>query len=118
MIQIEPAEALATAGEPVRFGLRAFDAKGNPVAVPAGAEWSLEGLAGNVAGGALTPEAGRSQVGKVVAKLSGLTATARVRSIAPLRKSGPSCTWPTSRIRTGTPSRETTTVCSMSARDC
>jgi outer membrane protein assembly factor BamB len=84
VVQIVPAEALATAGDTVRFGLRAFDAKGNPVAVPAGAEWSLEGLAGKLADGALTPEAGRSQAGKVVAKLGGLTASARVRSIAPL----------------------------------
>jgi hypothetical protein len=84
VVQIVPAEVLARAGETVRFALRAFDAKGNPVAVPAGAEWSLEGLAGKLADGALTPEAGRSQAGKVVAKLHGLTASARVRSIAPL----------------------------------
>lgn len=81
---VTPAEVLIQPGETARFTVQAFDAKGRPVPAPAGVEWSLEGLAGNVAGGAFTPAAGRSQAGKVVARAGGLTASARVRSIAPL----------------------------------
>lgn len=84
VLLVEPAEVLIQPGQTARFTVKAFDAKGQPVAAPAGVEWSLEGLAGKVENGSLTPEAGRSQAGKVVAKAGALTASARVRSIAPL----------------------------------
>ena len=84
VLQVVPAEVLIHPGETVRFTVRAFDDKGRPVAAPATVEWSLQGLVGKVDGGALTPEAGRSQAGTVVAKAGALTAPARVRAIAPL----------------------------------
>lgn len=84
VLQVVPAEVLLEPGETVRFTVRAYDAKGRPVRVPGGAEWSLAGLAGTVDGGALKPAAGRAQAGKVVAKLAGLEAAARVRVIPPL----------------------------------
>ncbi|HSF42294.1 MAG TPA: PQQ-binding-like beta-propeller repeat protein [Thermoanaerobaculia bacterium] len=84
ILRVVPAEVLVKPGEAVRFAVRAFDAKGRPLPAPAGAEWSLQGLAGKVDGGAFTPEAGRSQAGKVVAKAGGLEAAARVRVVGPL----------------------------------
>ena len=84
VLQVMPAEVLIEPGKAARFEVRAFDDKGRPVAAPAGVEWSLQGLAGKVDGGAFTPEAGRSQAGKVTAKAGSLTAEARVRVIPPL----------------------------------
>jgi outer membrane protein assembly factor BamB len=84
VLQVVPAEVLIQPGEAARFTVKAFDAKGRPVAAPAAAEWSLAGLAGKVEGGALTTEAGRAQAGTVVAKAAGLEAAARVRAIPPL----------------------------------
>lgn len=84
VLQVVPAEVLIKPGETARFTVKAFDAKGRPVAAPAAVEWSVAGLAGKVEGGALTTEAGRAQAGKVVAKSGGLEAAARVRAIPPL----------------------------------
>jgi len=84
VLQVTPLEVLAKPGETVRFTLRAFDAKGRALPAPAAAEWSLQGLAGKVSGGALTLEAGRSQAGKVAAKVGSLEAAARVRVVGPL----------------------------------
>ncbi|HYO13234.1 MAG TPA: PQQ-binding-like beta-propeller repeat protein [Thermoanaerobaculia bacterium] len=84
LLQVVTADVLVAPGRPVRFEVRAFDAKGRPLPAPTGAEWSLQGLAGKVDGGSFTPEAGRSQVGKVVAKTGGLEGAARVRVVAPL----------------------------------
>jgi outer membrane protein assembly factor BamB len=92
LVQVVPAEVLVRPGEPVRFELRAFDDHGRALGgKPAAAEWSLEGLAGDLANGSFTPAPGRSQAGKVVAKVAAaapggpaLTAAARVRVIAPL----------------------------------
>jgi hypothetical protein len=74
VLQVVPAEVLIKPGETARFTVKAFDAKGRPVAAPATAEWSVAGLAGKVEGGVLTTEAGRAQAGKVVAKSGGLEA--------------------------------------------
>ncbi|HYN21790.1 MAG TPA: PQQ-binding-like beta-propeller repeat protein [Thermoanaerobaculia bacterium] len=84
VLQVVPAEVLAEPGKPVRFAVKAFDAKGRPVPPPTAVEWSLAGLAGTVEGGAFTPQAGRAQAGKVVAKSAGLEGAARVRAIPPL----------------------------------
>jgi hypothetical protein len=84
VLQVVPAEVLIKPGEPTRFTVKAYDAKGRVVAAPAAVEWSVAGLAGKVEGGALTTEAGKAQVGKVVAKAAGLEAAARVRAIPPL----------------------------------
>lgn len=84
VLQVVPGEVLIRPGEATRFEVRAYDAQGRPVAAPAGVEWSVQGLAGKVDGGSLTTEAGRAQVGKVVAKAGALEASARVRSVPPL----------------------------------
>lgn len=84
VLQVVPAEVLVRPGEAVRFEVRAFDAQGRAVQVSGTPEWALQGLAGKVEGGAFTAEAGRSQAGKVTAKLGALEAAARVRAIAPL----------------------------------
>ncbi len=86
VLQVVPTEALIKPGETLRLAVKAFDAKGRPVPSPSpdAVEWSLAGLAGSVEGGALTPQAGRAQAGKVVAKSAGLEAAARVRVIPPL----------------------------------
>lgn len=81
VLQVVPAEVLIQPGQAARFTVKAFDAKGRPVAAPAGVEWSLEGLGGKVEGGTFTPDGGRSQAGKVVAKAGTLTGSARVRSV-------------------------------------
>lgn len=84
VLQVVPAEVLIRPGETARFEVRAFDAQGRSVPVSGTPEWSLQGLAGKVEGGAFTAEAGRPQAGKVAAKLGGLEAAARVRVIPPL----------------------------------
>jgi outer membrane protein assembly factor BamB len=84
VLQVVPAEVLIQPGQTVRFTVRAFDGQGRALPAPAGAEWALQGLAGKVAGGAFTPDAGPPQAGKVVAKAGGLEAAARVRVIPPL----------------------------------
>ncbi len=83
-IQVVPAEVLIQPGQAKAFVARAFDAKGQLIG-PMEAEWSLKGIAGQVAGGKLTPDqAAGSQVGLLVARVGDLEATSRVRVIAPL----------------------------------
>jgi outer membrane protein assembly factor BamB len=88
VLQIVPAEVLIQPGQTVRFAVRAFDGQGHALPAPAGAEWALQGLAGQLAAEsgstAFTPEAGRPQAGLMVAKAGGHQATARVRVIPPL----------------------------------
>jgi outer membrane protein assembly factor BamB len=84
VLRVVPAEVLAEPGKPVKFEVRAFDERGRPVQVAGAAAWTLQGLAGKVDGGTFTGDAGRSQAGKVAAKLGDLEATARVRVVAPL----------------------------------
>jgi outer membrane protein assembly factor BamB len=84
VLRVVPAEVLIRPGETARFTVRAFDAQGRALPAPPAAGWTLQGLAGQVSNGAFTPEAGRPQAGKVVAKAGALEATARVRVIPPL----------------------------------
>ncbi len=84
VLQVVPAEVLLRPGETVRFTVKAFDAQGRALPAPAGAVWSLQGLAGTLADGGFTPDAGKPQAGKVAAKVGTLEATARVRVIPPL----------------------------------
>ncbi|HKQ62545.1 MAG TPA: hypothetical protein VJS92_14735, partial [Candidatus Polarisedimenticolaceae bacterium] len=66
------------------FKLRAFDARGRTVPVPAEVQWSTN-LAGSVAGERLTTDpAVRFKVGTVSVKAGELQAQARVRVVAPL----------------------------------
>ncbi|HEY2291036.1 MAG TPA: PQQ-binding-like beta-propeller repeat protein [Thermoanaerobaculia bacterium] len=84
VLQVVPAEVLAQPGQTVRFQVRVFDDHGRALPPPAGAEWSLRGLAGDLAGGGFTPAPGQAQSGKVVAKLGNLEGAARVRVVPPL----------------------------------
>ncbi len=85
-IHVVPAEIIVTAGEPVRFQVRAFDAAGRSLGTR-DATWSLDGLAGarlRVNGEFAADPQASNQAGKVVAKVGDLTAAARVRVFAPL----------------------------------
>jgi len=84
VVQVVPVEVLIQPGQSARFQVRAFDGHGRALPAPAAAEWSLQGLAGEAAGGSFTPAAGRAQAGKVVAKVGSLEGAARVRVIPPL----------------------------------
>ncbi|HYH47776.1 MAG TPA: PQQ-binding-like beta-propeller repeat protein [Thermoanaerobaculia bacterium] len=83
-LQVVPFEVLVKPGQAVRFEVRAFDERGRPVKLTGTPEWSLQGLAGKLAAGSFTGDAGRSQAGKVAAKLGNLEAAARVRVVTPL----------------------------------
>jgi hypothetical protein len=84
-LQVVPAEVLAGAGESLQFEVRAYDAQGRLLGTRQ-ATWTLQDLAGAVdANGTLrTDVAAGSQLGKVVAQVGSLTASARVRVIEPL----------------------------------
>jgi hypothetical protein len=85
IIQVVPAEVLASAGETVRFEVRAYDDKGRLIGTRP-ATWSLQDLTGRVSSDgsfSIDARAGH-QVGKVMAAVGNLTAAARVRIIAPL----------------------------------
>ncbi|HKH44088.1 MAG TPA: PQQ-binding-like beta-propeller repeat protein [Thermoanaerobaculia bacterium] len=84
VLQVVPAEVLIQPGQTVRFTIKAFDSQGRALPAPAGAEWTLQGLAGKLDGGAFTPDPGKPQAGKVTAKVGTLEAAARVRVIPPL----------------------------------
>lgn len=84
VLQVTPGEVLIQPGQTVRFTVRAYDAQGRALAAPAGAAWSLQGLAGKIDGGAFTPDAGKPQAGKIAVKAGALEASARVRVIPPL----------------------------------
>jgi outer membrane protein assembly factor BamB len=80
---VVPAEVLIKPGETVGFEVRAFDAKGRPVAAPAAA-WKLDGLGGTVADGKYVAGDASGQAGAVSATAGGLTASARVRVVGDL----------------------------------
>src|SRR6185295_10722663 len=84
VIQVVPAEVLLQPGQSARFQVRAFDGHGRALPAPAAAEWTLQGLAGELANGSFTPAAGKPQAGKVTAKVGSLEGAARVRVIPPL----------------------------------
>ena len=85
LIQVIPAEVVATAGDTVTFTVRSFDDKGRLLRAERAA-WSLDGVRGQIGSdGTLTTdrETG-SHGGKVVARVGSLTATAQVRVAGPL----------------------------------
>jgi outer membrane protein assembly factor BamB len=83
-LRVVPAEALIRAGESVQFRVLAFDGKGRLIGEQR-AEWSLEGLSGEIDSGGRFAAAERgSQAGEVVAKVGELTANGRLRVLAPL----------------------------------
>jgi len=81
---VVPAEVIGTAGEPVRFAAWTFDEMGRFIGKQQ-AEWTLDGLAGQVsADGTLTTKAASTTYGTVKAKVGELTAAAQVRLYGPL----------------------------------
>ena len=87
LIQVVPAEVVATAGDTVTFTVRAFDDRGRVLRLgEARAVWSLDGLRGRIGsdGTLTTDRAIGSHGGKVMARLGDLTATAQVRLAGPL----------------------------------
>jgi outer membrane protein assembly factor BamB len=79
-LQVVPAIAVATPGQPLQLAVRALDAQRRPVAAPE-VSWSLEGLDGEVSGGGIyTPGDARGpRTGTVKVTAGGLEAIARVR---------------------------------------
>jgi hypothetical protein len=86
VLQVVPAEVIASAGDTVEFEVRTFDAGGRFLGVQQ-ATWQVDSLAGGSvsAQGVLTTDArAANQAGTVTATLGGLTAVAQVRVFAPL----------------------------------
>ena len=86
IIQVVPAEVIASAGDTIAFEVRAFDAGGRLLGTR-NASWAVEDLAGGrvSANGELsTDPRAANQAGAVVATLGTLTAVAQVRVFAPL----------------------------------
>lgn len=81
VLQVVPGDLALRPGTPVELRLRAFDAQGRYLGEKTGAEWSLEGLSGELTpSGRFTADAAkRFQVGKVTAKMGGLAGSTRVR---------------------------------------
>ena len=85
-IQIVPTEVLAQPGGSLQFSVRAFNDEGAQVIGAKAAEWSLNGLLGNIdENGKLTLEPSQvGQAGTVSAKIGDLSNSARVRVIPQL----------------------------------
>ena len=86
LIQVVPAEVIASAGDAIEFEVRAFDANGQFLGAR-DATWSLEDLAGGSISpqGALSTDArAANQAGTVTATVGALSAAAQVRVYAPL----------------------------------
>ena len=56
LVQVAPTELILKPGESIALTVRAFDAKGNPVASPGAATWALENLKGTIADGKFTAD--------------------------------------------------------------
>jgi len=66
VVQVTPTELILKPGESIALDVRAFDAKGNPVAKPGAATWTLENLKGTIADGKFTADkAAAGQAGLV-----------------------------------------------------
>ena len=85
IVQVTPTELILKPGENIALTVRAFDAKGNSVATPGAATWTLENLKGTVADGKFTADkATAGQAGLVKATVGSLSGTARIRVIPDL----------------------------------
>jgi outer membrane protein assembly factor BamB len=85
LVQVAPTELILEPGETIALTVRAFDAKGNPVASPGAATWTLENLNGTIADGKFTADkAAAAQAGLVKATVGSLSGTARIRVIPDL----------------------------------
>ena len=82
---VTPTDLILKPGEAVPLTIKAFDANGRPVAAPAQATWTLEGLKGTVEKGRFTPDASTGgQAGMVKATAGSLSASSRIRVIPPM----------------------------------
>ena len=85
IVQVTPTELILKPGGSIALNVRAFDAKGNPVASAGTATWTLENLKGTIADGKFTADkATAGQAGLVKATVGSLSGTARIRVIADL----------------------------------
>ena len=72
-------------GQSVKLRARIFDDKGRFIREESGATWTLDGLTGTVANGALTVGSGPAeQAGVIKATAGGLTGEARARVVRPM----------------------------------
>lgn len=84
VVQVFPYDSIVAPGQTVALRARLFDAKGNFIREASAAQWSVDQLSGAVdARGVYTAAAG-SSAGYVKATVGALSATARVRVVAPL----------------------------------
>ena len=85
VLQVTPTELMLKPGETIALTVRAFDAKGNPVANAGAATWTLESLQGTIADGKFTADkAAVGQAGLVKATVGSLSGAARIRVIPDL----------------------------------
>src|SRR6185295_9580357 len=85
IVQVTPTELILKPGGSIALNVRAFDAKGNPVASAGTATWTLENLKGTIADGKFTVDkATAGQAGLVKATVGSLSGTARIRVIPDL----------------------------------
>ena len=85
VLMVAPTEVIVKPGQSVALTVRAYDAKGNPVANPGAATWTLENLKGNVADGKFTADgAAAGQAGLVKAAIGSLSGAARIRVVPDL----------------------------------
>lgn len=84
-VQVSPTELVLKPGDAMQMHVRLYDAAGRFLREEHSAEWSLEGLKGNVTDGKLTVAPDRlGQAGLIKARVAGLTGEARARVIPPL----------------------------------
>ena len=84
-LQVSPTELVLTPGQTVTMKARLFDDKGRFLREETAATWSLEGLKGTIAKGALTiVNEPAEQAGLIKATAGGLTGQARARVVRPL----------------------------------
>ena len=85
IVQVTPTELILKPGESIALTVRAFDAKGNTVATPGAAAWTLENLKGTITDGKfIADKATAGQAGLVKATVGSLSGTARIRVIPDL----------------------------------
>jgi outer membrane protein assembly factor BamB len=82
---VTPTELLLKPGESIALTIRAFDANGNGVKPPAGANWTVENLKGTLTDGKfIADRAAVAQAGVVKVTAGGLTGASRIRVIPDL----------------------------------
>jgi len=84
-LQVSPTEMVLAPGQSVKLRARLFDDKGRFIREESAATWTLDGLTGTVANGALTvgPDPAE-QAGVIKATVGGLTGEARARVVRPM----------------------------------